>query len=102
MNLPTLEKDTKLDCKELSPEQHFTEPPARFSEASLVKTLEENGIGRPSTYAPTITTIIARGYANKYLKHCTDQCHLIANFQSFFVSFELCSFLICFANFIIE
>ncbi|MBE5812725.1 MAG: type I DNA topoisomerase [Clostridiales bacterium] len=68
MNLPTLEKDTKLDCKQLSPEQHFTEPPARFSEASLVKTLEENGIGRPSTYAPTITTIIARGYVEREKK----------------------------------
>ncbi|MBE6345517.1 MAG: type I DNA topoisomerase, partial [Spirochaetaceae bacterium] len=67
-NLPQLEKDTKLDCKELSPEQHFTEPPARFSEASLVKTLEENGIGRPSTYAPTITTIIARGYVEREKK----------------------------------
>jgi len=67
-NLPMLEKDTKLDCKELSPEQHFTEPPARYSEASLVKTLEENGIGRPSTYAPTITTIIARGYVEREKK----------------------------------
>ena len=67
-NLPHLEKDTKLSCKKLSPEQHFTEPPARYSEASLVKTLEENGIGRPSTYAPTITTIIARGYVEREKK----------------------------------
>ena len=43
-------------------EQHFTQPPAHYTEASLVKTLEELGIGRPSTYAPTITTIIARRY----------------------------------------
>src|SRR5699024_2215175 len=45
--------------------QHFTSPPARFTEASLVKTLEELGIGRPSTYAPTISTILARGYVQK-------------------------------------
>ena len=70
-NLPTLEKDTKLDCKELSPEQHFTEPPPRFSEASLVKALEEKGIGRPSTYSPTISTIIARNYVEKEKKNST-------------------------------
>ena len=47
------------------PVQHFTQPPARFTEASLVKTLEELGIGRPSTYAPTIATILNRGYVEK-------------------------------------
>ena len=48
--------------------QHFTQPPARYTEASLVKTLEEKGIGRPSTYAPTITTIISRGYVSREKK----------------------------------
>lgn len=56
--LPILEQGDKLTVRELSPNQHFTQPPPRFTEASLIKTLEENGIGRPSTYAPTINTII--------------------------------------------
>ena len=60
--LPVLEKGMKLTAGEILEEQHFTEPPARYSEATLIKTMEENGIGRPSTYAPTITTIIGRGY----------------------------------------
>ena len=55
--------------KELKPEQHFTQPPAHYTEASLVKTLEELGIGRPSTYSPTITTIIARRYITKENKN---------------------------------
>ncbi len=63
--LPKLKVDEKLDCKELKPEQHFTEPPARFSDATLVKALEEYGIGRPSTYAPTIATIEDRGYVER-------------------------------------
>jgi len=58
------EKDT-LNLKTIEPKQHFTEPPARYSEAGLVKALEERGIGRPSTYAPTISTIIDRGYVIK-------------------------------------
>ena len=70
--LPELKKDEKLDCKELKPEQHFTEPPARYSDATLVKAMEEFGIGRPSTYAPTIATIEDRHYVerddNKKLK----------------------------------
>lgn len=70
-SLPPLEVGNVLTLKELTPNQHFTQPPARYTEASLIKTLEENGIGRPSTYAPTITTILARGYVereNKSLK----------------------------------
>lgn len=63
--LPDLEKGDKLDLKELVSKQHFTEPPARFSDATLVKVLEEHGIGRPSTYAPTISTIIERGYVER-------------------------------------
>ncbi|HAN44026.1 MAG TPA: type I DNA topoisomerase [Ruminococcaceae bacterium] len=66
--LPVLESGEMLDCKALEPNQHFTQPPARFTEASLIKALEENGIGRPSTYAPTITTIIARGYVEREAK----------------------------------
>ena len=54
-----------LECITLTPNQHFTQPPARYSEATLVKTLEENGVGRPSTYAPTITTLLSRGYVTK-------------------------------------
>lgn len=60
--LPPLAAGDRTDLKELNPEQHFTEPPPRFNEASLVKTLEEHGIGRPSTYAPIIHTIVDRGY----------------------------------------
>ncbi|MFH1444240.1 MAG: type I DNA topoisomerase [Candidatus Peregrinibacteria bacterium] len=63
--LPPLKKDEALTCKSLLPEQHFTKPPPRFTEASLVKRLEEEGIGRPSTYAPTISTIQQRGYIKK-------------------------------------
>lgn len=63
--LPPLAVGDKLNLKELAPNQHFTQPPARFTEASLIKTLEENGIGRPSTYAPTITTILARNYVER-------------------------------------
>ncbi len=60
--LPELTKGDKLALLKIKGEQHFTQPPARFTEASLVKELEDNGIGRPSTYAPTISTIISRGY----------------------------------------
>lgn len=59
----------ELKLKELKPEQHFTQPPAHYTEASLVKTMEELGIGRPSTYAPTITTIINRRYVAKENKN---------------------------------
>ena len=63
--LPVLEKGMSLTPGEIQEEQHFTEPPARFTEASLIKTMEENGIGRPSTYAPTITTILGRDYVRR-------------------------------------
>jgi len=60
--LPELEAGQRLNLAELRPEQHFTEPPPRYSEASLVKALEEHGIGRPSTYSPTISTLLERKY----------------------------------------
>ena len=60
--LPALKKGQSLTCEELLPEQHFTEPPARYNEGSLVKFMEEKGIGRPSTYNAIITTILSRGY----------------------------------------
>ena len=62
-------KDSLLSFREFDAKQHFTQPPAHYTEASLVKTLEELGIGRPSTYAPTITTIIARRYVAKENKN---------------------------------
>ena len=61
----SVKENQKLDLIRLIPEQHFTQPPPRFTEASLVQTLEENGIGRPSTYAPTLSTIQARGYVER-------------------------------------
>lgn len=64
-----LDQDTKLTLKEFDSKQHFTQPPAHYTEAALVKTLEELGIGRPSTYAPTITTILARRYVAKENKN---------------------------------
>ncbi|MCC3668225.1 MULTISPECIES: type I DNA topoisomerase [Terrisporobacter] len=63
--LPTIKENDELEVNQFIPAQHFTQPPARFTEASLVKTLEELGIGRPSTYAPTIATILNRGYVEK-------------------------------------
>jgi DNA topoisomerase-1 len=63
--LPPLNEGDRLDLKELKPEQKFTQPPPRYSEATLVKALEENGIGRPSTYASIISVIQARDYVNK-------------------------------------
>lgn len=63
--LPELNEGSTVVTKSILPTQHFTEPPARFSDATLVKVLEEHGIGRPSTYAPTIGTIIDRGYIER-------------------------------------
>lgn len=67
-NIPELTEGDKLSCTKHVPKQHFTQPPPRYTEASLVKELEERGIGRPSTYAPTITTIQSRGYVEKEQK----------------------------------
>ena len=66
--LPPLEVNQEVEKKKISPKQSFTEPPARYTEASLVKALEEKGIGRPSTYSPIITTIIDRHYVQKEQK----------------------------------
>ena len=63
--LPSLSEGESLKIQKQDPQQHFTSPPPRYTEASLVKTLEELGIGRPSTYAPTITTILNREYVEK-------------------------------------
>ncbi|NIA18318.1 MAG: type I DNA topoisomerase [Actinobacteria bacterium] len=65
LELPDVKKEEKLDLIKLNPEQHFTKPPARYSDAGLVKIMEKHGIGRPSTYAPTISTIIVRNYVNR-------------------------------------
>ena len=62
VQLPPIRVGDSFEAKSILPEQKFTQPPARYTEATLVKTLEEKGIGRPSTYAPTITTIVDRGY----------------------------------------
>ncbi|HNY36013.1 MAG TPA: type I DNA topoisomerase [Candidatus Pacearchaeota archaeon] len=63
--LPQLKEEENVDLVNIKPEQHFTQPPARYTEASLIKELEENEIGRPSTYAPIISTIQARNYVEK-------------------------------------
>lgn len=63
--IPDLEQEDKVKCKEITPKQHFTQPPPRYNEASLVKALEEHGIGRPSTYATIITVIQTRKYVEK-------------------------------------
>ncbi len=67
--LKSINENTSLELVEYDPKQHFTQPPAHYTEASLVKALEELGIGRPSTYSPTITTIIARRYLTKENKN---------------------------------
>ncbi|MDR1927250.1 MAG: type I DNA topoisomerase [Oscillospiraceae bacterium] len=66
--LPALREGEALALKELLPGQHFTQPPARFTEASLIKALEESGVGRPSTYATIISTILHRGYVSRQAK----------------------------------
>jgi len=93
--LPAVEEGQTIDLKEIEPKQHFTQPPARYSEATLVKALEEFGIGRPSTYAPTISTIQDRNYVTKQddkRLHPTDIAFvvndiLVAHFQDI-VDFE--------------
>ena len=80
--LPPMKEGDKVDVQEIRLEQHFTEPPPRFSEASLVKTLEEHGIGRPSTYASIITTLVDREYVELESKrfHPTDVGRVVARF----------------------
>ncbi len=65
LRLPEIAEKEKLNADKISPDKHFTEPPARYTEASLIKFLEEKGIGRPSTYVPIITTIIGRNYVTR-------------------------------------
>ena len=65
VRLPELNESEALDCHKLEPKQHFTEPPPRYTEAALVKALEDNGIGRPSTYSTIVETIQARGYVTQ-------------------------------------
>jgi len=64
-HIPSLAPEEKLNLEKLLPEQHFTKPPPRFTDASLVRTLEEKGIGRPSTYAPIIRTVVSRNYVKR-------------------------------------
>ncbi len=67
-HIPVLTEGARIHISDVEGVQHFTQPPARYTEASLVRTMEEKGIGRPSTYAPTITTIISRGYVSREKK----------------------------------
>ncbi len=71
IRLPDLKEGEEVKLKDFLPEQHFTQPPARYTDATLIRAMEENGIGRPSTYAPTVTTILSRQYVvkeGKYLR----------------------------------
>jgi DNA topoisomerase-1 len=79
--LPPLAKSDKISAKEINPFQHFTEPPARYTDATLVKILESYGVGRPSTYAPTLSTIQERGYVEKIEKkyHPTEIGFLVSD-----------------------
>lgn len=67
-SLPPIKEDSAILTDKVQGAQHFTEPPPRYTEATLIKAMEENGIGRPSTYAPTITTILSRGYVERQAK----------------------------------
>ena len=80
--LPALEKNQPADCKQITPEQHFTQPPARYSEATLIKKLEELGIGRPSTYATIIKVLQDRDYVRLESKrfHCEDRGRIVTVF----------------------
>lgn len=84
LKLPDLAQGDILVSEKTEGKQHFTQPPAKFSEASLVKTLEENGIGRPSTYAPIITTLLSRKYVEKDKKtlEVTELGHIVNNIVS--------------------
>ncbi|MCB2288368.1 type I DNA topoisomerase [Clostridium sp. CS001] len=84
LKLPELAIGDILGSEKTEGKQHFTQPPAKFSEASLVKTLEENGIGRPSTYAPIITTLLSRKYVEKDKKtlEVTELGHIVNNIVS--------------------
>ncbi len=86
--IPEVAEGDELKVNKVSTEQHFTSPPARYTEGSLVKEMEEKGIGRPSTYAPTITTILSRGYAGKEKKslYPTELGFLINEIMSDFFS----------------
>jgi len=70
-HIPLLQEGEEVALEKLMPKQHFTQPPPRYTEATLIKTLEENGIGRPSTYAPILDTILSRGYVEKVQKQYT-------------------------------
>jgi len=63
--LPVIKQGDTLFCREITGNQHFTQPPARYTEATLIKAMEENGIGRPSTYAPTVSTVLNREYVER-------------------------------------
>jgi DNA topoisomerase-1 len=80
--LPKLKENEDLDCKKIDSTQHFTQPPHRYTEAALVKKLESEGIGRPSTYAPTISTVQTRGYIEKLGKALkpTDTGNVVTDF----------------------
>jgi len=84
LKIPQLADGVILQQEKIEGKQHFTQPPAKFSEASLVKTLEENGIGRPSTYAPIITTLLNRRYVEKDKKilEVTELGHIVNNIVS--------------------
>lgn len=63
--LPEIRQGDTLHCRKLEGNQHFTQPPARYNEATLIKAMEESGIGRPSTYATTVSTILSREYVER-------------------------------------
>lgn len=86
--LPELKVDELLDLKKLLKDQKFTQPPSRYTEASLVKEMEERGIGRPSTYSPTISTILSRGYVERDKKTLlpTELGHIINDIMSEYFS----------------